>query len=374
MRKVLTAAVAALAIGSAWSPAWAVPVLKVIAYRRVTTLAYPAAYRFRFSLWDAESAGTRVFAETKRIPLVNAAVATRLGDTRANGLDGLDFSQQYWIETEVYDAGRLRFVSLGRRTLLRAAAYSFWNEAGAPGPVGSTGPTGPAGPAGTTGATGATGPDGPQGVQGPQGLQGPPVTFLGAWSAGTTYAMGDAVGFAGSSFISLQNANVGNQPDLSPSFWALLAGQGSTGATGATGPTGPQGAQGTTGPTGATGVTGPQGPAGATGAAGVTGAQGPTGPQGPQGPTGAKGDPGAQGFDLNKRYVVSLAAPAQNYAACSDATHRILAGGGDCAASGFFIGGHPETVGGVDRWVVLCQDALGVAADPVAVYAICVMP
>ena len=81
--------------------------------------------------------------------------------------------------------------------------------------------------------------------------------------------------------------NTGNQPDTSPSFWALMAQQGATGLTGpmglagAPGPAGPAGAPGTAGPmgtTGAIGATGPAGPAGATGATGPTGAQGPAGP------------------------------------------------------------------------------------------------
>ncbi|HEY6250855.1 MAG TPA: hypothetical protein VI685_12920 [Candidatus Angelobacter sp.] len=116
--------------------------------------------------------------------------------------------------------------------------------------------------------------------------------------------MGDAVFFNGSSWISSAGANQGNQPDTSPSQWALLAQQGANGAQGAqgvpgaAGPPGPQGAQGVPGPTGPAGPQGPQGLTGAAGPAGpqgLTGARGPAGPRGapgPAGPTGPQGPPG----------------------------------------------------------------------------------
>ena len=230
MHRILIGA-AALAIVAGSTPAWGSPVVKVIPYGQATTLSHPASYRFRFSLWTAQSGGTRVFVETKRLALATSSVVTDLGDSRSGGLDGVDFSQQYWVQTEVYDTGLARFIRLGERARLRAVAYSFWSAEGQPGP------------------------------------------------------------------------------------------------------------------------------------------------QGPQGPSGPKGDTGGPGgFDLTKRYVVNLQAPVQNFASCSAATDRILGGGGDCTATGFLIGSHPETVAGVDRWVVLCQDALGANANPVAVQAICVTP
>ena len=142
--------------------------------------------------------------------------------------------------------------------------------AGPQGPQGLTGTTGAQGIQGLSGATGATGPQGLTGLTGavgPQGLQGPPATFKGAWSNATTYATGDAVSFNGSSYVSLVNPNLGNQPDTNPSQWGLLAQQGITGAIGATGATG---AQGPIGLTGATGATGPQGLIGTAGAAAPT--------------------------------------------------------------------------------------------------------
>jgi hypothetical protein len=141
----------------------------------------------------------------------------------------------------------------------------------------------------------------------------PPVIgfkWQGAWASNIAYASGDAVSFNGSSYVSLTSANTGNQPDMSPASWDLLARQGDRGAagpTGAAGPAGPPGPAGATGapgpagPTGATGAAGaagpggPPGPAGATGAAGPAGPAGPTGATGPAGPVGPTGPPGANG-------------------------------------------------------------------------------
>ena len=109
---------------------------------------------------------------------------------------------------------------------------AFWAVLAAQGPVGpagAAGATGPAGPAGVAGATGAAGP------------QGPPVTFQGGWLNGTTYALGDVVGYGGSSYVALVG-NVGREPDVSPVYWALLAQAGRGGACGGGGTAGVGGA------------------------------------------------------------------------------------------------------------------------------------
>jgi collagen type VII alpha len=186
--------------------------------------------------------------------------------------------------------------------------------AGHIGPIGPQGPTGPTGaqgpqglrgftgPKGLTGNTGATGPQGltgSPGAQGEQGSQGPAgsagMTFRGPWNVENTYALGDAIFFNGSSYVSLVDSNSGNTPDASPSFWALLAQQGSAGATGADGPQGTQGVQGLIGPQGLTGNTGATGSQGSAGAQGPVGANGAAGPQGSTGPAGAQGEQGSQG-------------------------------------------------------------------------------
>jgi len=120
---------------------------------------------------------------------------------------------------------------------------------GAQGPAGAQGIPGPAGPAGAMGATGAqgaAGAAGPPGLQGPSGPQGPPVSFMGGWLVGTSYGVGSAVSYGGTSYVALV-ANVGRQPDVSPAYWAVLAQAGVAGAAGAVGAPGPQGPAGAVG-------------------------------------------------------------------------------------------------------------------------------
>lgn len=50
------------------------------------------------------------------------------------------------------------------------------------------------------------------------------VDFTGAWSGATTYAVNQSVSRAGSSWVSLVNSNLNNDPVSSPSHWQLLAG------------------------------------------------------------------------------------------------------------------------------------------------------
>jgi hypothetical protein len=114
-----------------------------------------------------------------------------------------------------------------------------WAVLAAQGPAGPTGATGPAGAPGVAGATGAVGPAGPQG---------PPASFQGTWLVGTSYGVGSVVGFGGSSYVAL-TANVSREPDVSPTFWALLAQAGIPGTPGAAGPQGPAGVPGTVGVT-----------------------------------------------------------------------------------------------------------------------------
>lgn len=126
---------------------------------------------------------------------------------------------------------------------------------GPPGPTGPTGPSGPMGPAGangTNGTNGAPGAQGPQGPAGPAGVAGGQVLWRGTYNSGNTYSKLDAVTFQGSSYLSIQDANSGHQPDSNPAFWGLMAQAGANGAPGATGPQGPQGSQGPQGAAGGT--------------------------------------------------------------------------------------------------------------------------
>jgi hypothetical protein len=141
---------------------------------------------------------------------------------------------------------------------------------GPQGPQGATGATGPAG------STGATGPAGPAGPAGATGAQGPPVNFIGVFSAGKSYSIGNAVSESGNSYIAIAaNVNIDPAGDVGSgtigTYWALMAKKGDTGPIGTTGATGATGAIGAPGPQGQQGPQGPQGPIGDTGAAGAPG-------------------------------------------------------------------------------------------------------
>jgi hypothetical protein len=208
------------------------------------------------------------------------------------------------------------------------------------------------GAAGVTGATGLQGPAGAAGTVGPTGPMGPPLTFVGEWLVSNLYAEGDAVSYGGSSYAALVG-NTGREPDVSPTYWGLLAAAGAAGAVGPQGLTGEQGPTGYPGPGGSAGATGPAGPigpagvnwrrgysgnaiygvgdavsfggasyisvttgnmgnepdsspsewgllaaAGTIGAAGATGSQGVVGPQGPAGAAGALGPIGPAGVNF----------------------------------------------------------------------------
>lgn len=88
--------------------------------------------------------------------------------------------------------------------------------------------SGSSGGGGGTGATGATGPAGPQG----QGY-----TWRGAWSSSTTYAPYDTVSFGGSSWVAIL-AGTNYEPDVSPSYWNLVAAAGSGAGSAAAWPSG----------------------------------------------------------------------------------------------------------------------------------------
>ncbi|MDP9038024.1 MAG: hypothetical protein M3O02_01965, partial [Acidobacteriota bacterium] len=202
-----------------------------------------------------------------------AGAAGTPGATGATGATGppITFTGQ-WLVGASYalgDAvgyGGSAYIALqantGREPDLSPQYWGLLAAAGAAGATGPTGPQGLQGPQGLTGSAGATGATGATGPAGATGAAGAPVSFLGAYGSGTNYAVGDAVSWQGSSYISLVAGNRGNTPDVSPTQWGLLAQQGSTGSAGPTG---------ATGATGATGPAGPQGPTGATGQAGAAG-------------------------------------------------------------------------------------------------------
>ena len=115
------------------------------------------------------------------------------------------------------------------------------------------------------------------------GLSG--ITWKGAWSNSTAYAINDGVSYQGSSYIALEN-NTNLDPEANPTAWGLLAQKGDVG------PQGPEGAAGATGPQGVAGSAGPQGMEGPQGIAGPVGPQGPAGADGLAGPEGPAGSAG----------------------------------------------------------------------------------
>ncbi len=179
---------------------------------------------------------------------------------------------------------RRLFAALAALSLIACAGSAA--PPGTTGATGATGPTGPQGPIGGLGVTGATGATGAQGAVG--------LTWMGTWSATTSYVAGDAVLFQGSAYVATNNSLASEPPG---SAWSLLASEGETGPTGPQGATGPQGVAGAgvTGATGSPGATGPAGATGATGSAGAMGATGSAGSAGATGPTGATGPAGATG-------------------------------------------------------------------------------
>jgi len=269
--------------------------------------ASTAAYSINDSVAYAGSSWIASAANTNSTPNATNSNWQALAAPGINNQGSWVFTTAYHTGDAVTDGGQFWLAvapNLGNEPSILNPNWQLIAASGATGPAGPAGPqgaagaTGSAGPIGPQGAQGATGPQGPigpmglTGAQGVPGAQGSPATFAGAWSNVTTYNLGTAVSYSGSSYVSLIDSNVGYEPDTNSTQWALLAQQGSTGPAGAAGPAGPQGLPGPQGATGATGATGTTGPQGLTGA---TGATGPIGPTGPQGSTGANGPQGPQG-------------------------------------------------------------------------------
>ena len=199
---------------------------------------------------------------------------------------------------------------------------------GPPGQKGDQGAQGIAGQAGAQGLTGPAGAQGLSGPMGPQGVPGPiGLTFQGAYQSATNYAIADGVLWQGASYVSTVANNHGNTPDQSPAQWTLFAAAGAAGPRGPAGANfvgnydsavnyGVADAVGFGGSTyvsltagnhgntpgavpsawavlAAQGPTGPAGANGAAGAAGPVGAQGPVGAVGPAGPPVSSASDGA---------------------------------------------------------------------------------
>jgi hypothetical protein len=248
------------------------------------TWSSTTAYNVNDSVGYAGSSWIALAANTNSTPNASNSNWQVLAAPGINNQGSWVSTTNYQIGDAVSDGGQFWLAVAPNLNYEPSLLNPNWQLIAASGAAGSAGA---AGPAGAAGAAGAQGPSGPMGLTGPQGAagpQGPPPTFAGTWSNTATYSLGNAVFYNGTSYVSLIDSNAGNEPDTSPTQWAVLAQQGSAGAAGAQGPAGaagaagPQGAVGLPGATGATGATGPQGligPMGLTGATGAAGTQGP---------------------------------------------------------------------------------------------------
>jgi hypothetical protein len=105
--------------------AWAAPVELLLYYTKKTTYVPSATDIFRFTLWDAETGGTKVWEEEKSIDLSGNLIKTYLGDTTP--LDDVDFSQQYWVQVERKKRDGT-YVVLGTRDILGVVPYALWSQ------------------------------------------------------------------------------------------------------------------------------------------------------------------------------------------------------------------------------------------------------
>jgi hypothetical protein len=123
MRKIECLILMVLSLFILETPVWSDPVAKELYYTKKTSLAYPAKYTFRFSLWVTETGGTApVWSEEKPVRLtINSTIKTYLGDTTP--LVPADFSQQLWVQIERKTSAG--YVIIGARDMLRAAPYAL---------------------------------------------------------------------------------------------------------------------------------------------------------------------------------------------------------------------------------------------------------
>jgi hypothetical protein len=337
-----------------------------------------------------------------------------------------------YIKGEAVFYGGSSYVSLidpnlGQQPDTSGSAWALLAQQGSNGPEGPQGIQGPIGlqgPKGDTGAQGEIGLQGPQGDQGPvgpqgdAGPQGPPITFKETWDPGATYikgeavfyngssyvslidsnlnqqpdaggstswallaqqgapftfkgtyapadtySIGDAVFYNGSSYISLIDSNLGQQPDISGSAWALLAQQGSQGPQGPQGIQGPEGSQG---PQGLQGVQGPEGP------------QGPQGPQGIQGPAGSQGPQGPAGM-VTRSKMYKKTCDSSYTCSCDNASDVLISGHAICQTWSWLASSEPSdpqtNTGSPMVWTAKCADAAAFTYYwPAHIHILCATP
>lgn len=117
-------------------------------------------------------------------------------------------------------AGSLSQVGTTPPATCGRGTHISWNAAGSDGLPGPPGPPGEQGEPGEPGAPGAPGAPGEPGM-----------IWMGAYDPAVTYAADDVVEYEGSSYISLQDDNTGNDPSLLVA-WDLVARAGEDGESG----------------------------------------------------------------------------------------------------------------------------------------------
>lgn len=159
MKEMKTSLLIVAVLMSSVVSAWGAPPSPYISYSKVTTLI-PGAYTFRFSLWNVQTGGSeaanRFWWEEKEIQLTTSTLTTYLGSTndplkRSGWLGVLDFSIQFFVQTEVWNTATTAFDPVGGRTRLSVVPYAMQSVSSQDGGVTSvTGGNGLTSP-GTTG-------------------------------------------------------------------------------------------------------------------------------------------------------------------------------------------------------------------------------
>jgi hypothetical protein len=122
-RKLFVVSMLMLLIGA--TVAWGEPIANEVYFEKKTTLAYPATYTLKFSLWNAGDvgAGDSVWEEDKTVTITSALIKTNLGDVTP--LDPADFTEQLWVQVERKKKDGT-YVVLGTRDKLRGSPYALW--------------------------------------------------------------------------------------------------------------------------------------------------------------------------------------------------------------------------------------------------------
>ncbi len=141
MKRMGICLVLAVIICSISTEVFAAAMEPAIAYTKAVPKNCSKGCTVRLSLWDAAEGGMEVWNEEKLLIIKKKMLITSLGDTTP--LNTVDFSQQYWVQTEKQEADG-SWTLWGIREALRAAPYALYSP-GASGTGDITGVTAGAG-------------------------------------------------------------------------------------------------------------------------------------------------------------------------------------------------------------------------------------